>query len=230
MYDVLARYYDWLVKDPQAAERWVEWIGKRGKTLLDCGCGSGEITALLAEEYEVTGIDLSREMIHQAKAKFDNVHFECRDMTNLDGLPAYDVITCLCDSFNYLDSQHARTFFSQAAAHLNPGGWLLFDSHSLDRLTEFEEGYCETGTFEDGTQVQWVIESEEDRLYQDFAFYLTDGSTVQEHHEQWVYAPEVLEKMLGEWFEIVEVSTDFDVPGIGEGEKYFYVCEKRKIV
>lgn len=230
MYDVLARYYDWLVKDAAAAEKWQAWIGRRGHTLLDCGCGSGEITARLVRDYEVTGIDLSPEMIAQAEQKYPDVTFQCKDMTDLSGLPRYDVITCLCDSFNYLDPDQAKAFFKEAAEHLGPGGWLLFDSHSLDRLQEFEEGYCEAGTFADGTQVQWVIESEQDRLYQDFAFYMTDGTTVQEHHEQWVYPPEMLEKMLEPWFEIVNVTTDFDVPGIAEGEKYFYVCRRKETV
>ena len=57
-YDILARYYDALVKDDEATRHWVHWIGSAGSTLLDCACGSGEITRQLAEKYEdVQGMD-----------------------------------------------------------------------------------------------------------------------------------------------------------------------------
>ena len=33
-YDILARYYDALVKDDEATRHWVHWIGSAGSTLL----------------------------------------------------------------------------------------------------------------------------------------------------------------------------------------------------
>lgn len=229
MYELLAKYYDALVKDPEATKHWVDWIGVRGKTLLDCGCGSGEITHELSGNYQTTGIDLSPDMVREAKAKYD-LDFEVRDMTDLEGLGTFDVITCLCDSFNYLDKEQAEEFFDECARHLNDSGWLLFDTHSLDRLDEFADGYVEAGQFEDGTQVQWSIESEDNEIYQDFVFYLPDGRLIQEHHLQWVYTPEELEEMLEKNFEVCDITTDFDVPGITSGEKYFYVCRKKGTV
>ena len=101
----------------------------------------------------------------------------------------------------------------------------FFDTHSLDRLVEFEEEFNETGCFED-CQYQWSILSEDDYIYQDFAFYLDDGKIVQEHHIQRVYTPEWLETELKKYFEILKVTTDFDLEGIQEGEKYFYVCRR----
>lgn len=63
-YGILARYYDALVKDDEATRQWVNWIGRRGRTPLDCACGSGEITRRLAGMYEQTaGMDLSPDMI-----------------------------------------------------------------------------------------------------------------------------------------------------------------------
>ena len=48
----------------------------------------------------------------------------------------------------------------------------------------------------------------------------------QEHHIQRVYTPEWLETELKKYFEILKVTTDFDLEGIQEGEKYFYVCRR----
>ncbi|WP_294729613.1 class I SAM-dependent methyltransferase [uncultured Faecalibaculum sp.] len=230
-YGILARYYDALVKDDEATLQWVNWIGRRGRTLLDCACGSGEITRQLAGLYEQTaGMDLSPDMIRAASAKDpeNTVTWLAGDMTDLDSLGTWDVITCLCDSVNYLDRQGFIQWLDQVHDHLNDGGWLCFDMHSLDRLEEFDQGYVETGTFDDGTQVQWVIESEEDRLYQDFAFYLTDGTTLQEHHVQHVHDPAFVEEELKRRFDIASVTTDFDLPGLQPGEKYFYICRKKE--
>ncbi|MEO8721690.1 MAG: methyltransferase domain-containing protein, partial [Ginsengibacter sp.] len=42
-----------------------------GETILDAGCGTGDLTAMIASSGAIVeGIDLSKEMIHQAKEKF----------------------------------------------------------------------------------------------------------------------------------------------------------------
>ncbi|MEY8468678.1 class I SAM-dependent DNA methyltransferase [Faecalibaculum rodentium] len=230
-YDILARYYDALVKDDEATRHWVHWIGSAGSTLLDCACGSGEITRQLAEKYEdVQGMDLSPAMIEAAAAKDTDhkVTWSTGDMTDLSGFGTFDVITCLCDSVNYLDEAGFVRWLDQAWTHLNPGGYLYFDMHSQDRIEEFREGYAEAGTFEDGTQVQWLIESEDNVLYQDFAFYLPDGRTLQEHHLQYIHDPEFVRQELEKRFTLESVVTDFDLPGLQPGEKYFYICRKKE--
>ena len=96
----------------------------------------------------------------------------------------------------------------------------------MDRLEEFDSEYNETGAFEDGCQYQWSIMAEDDYVYQDFAFYMKD-KVIQEHHIQRVYDPKWLEEILSKYFDILKVTTDFDIEGIAPGEKYFYVCRKK---
>ena len=67
---------------------------------------------------------------------------------------------------------------------------------------------------------------EDDYVYQDFAFYMKD-KVIQEHHIQRVYDPKWLDEILSKYFEILKVTTDFDIEGIAPGEKYFYVCRKK---
>ena len=175
-------------------------------------------------------MDLSPAMIEAAAAKDTDhkVTWSTGDMTDLSGFGTFDVITCLCDSVNYLDEAGFVRWLDQAWTHLNPGGYLYFDMHSQDRIDEFREGYAEAGTFEDGTQVQWLIESEDNVLYQDFAFYLPDGRTLQEHHLQYIHDPEFVRQELEKRFRLESVVTDFDLPGLQPGEKYFYICRKKE--
>lgn len=232
-YSILAKYYDWLVADDDARDEWVDWIEEalpKGR-ILELACGSGEITRKLADDgYDMDALDLSEGMIKQAKAKDPEgtVHYAVGDMRNLEGYGQYDGIACLCDSFNYLlEDTEVEAFFDEVARHLNENGLFFFDSHSMDRLEEFEDDYEEAGQFEDGTDVQWVISSEDDRIYQDFAFYLPDGQLIQEHHIQRVYDPDWLHEKLNKNFRVLSINTDFDEKGIQEGEKYFFICQKK---
>lgn len=229
-YNTLASYYDDLVKDDQATQAWVDWIQRFQKpcSMLELACGSGEITHTLHHlGYQMSALDLSQAMIDKARTKDDEIVYYCQDMKDLSNLGSYEAMACLCDSFNYLLSiEDVKTFFKEVSSHLKEGGLFFFDTHSLDRLSEFEQEWNETGTFVDGLHYQWSISSEDDWIYQDFAFYLPNGQVKQEHHLQRVYEPKSLEQAFLPYFSIVDVCTDFDLVGIQEGEKYFYVLKK----
>lgn len=232
IYDTLAQYYDALVKDEEASRMWVDWIESKCSPcdVLELACGSGEITEMLVQDgFDVSALDLSDEMIEQAKQKdTDNkIQFYCQDMKDLSNFSKFSAIFCLCDSFNYLlEKEEVSKFFKEVSDHLKDQGYFFFDTHSLDRLEEFEDEFNETGSFED-CDYQWSIMSEDDLIYQNFAFYFQEGHIVQEHHIQRVYDPVWLEKELSKHFNILSVKTDFDLEGIQEGEKYFYICQKK---
>ena len=96
----------------------------------------------------MTALDLSEEMVKQAKSKNleGSIQFLCQDMRNLSNLGSYSGIFCLCDSFNYiLEKEEIDAFFHEVSQHLKPNGLFFFDTHSLDRLDEFDSEYNETG-------------------------------------------------------------------------------------
>ena len=142
MYEALAAFYDALVKDGEATKRWVDFVNAhhKGKKLLEVACGSGEITlALAAAGYDVSALDLSRNMLRRAQDKAGSEHITWRhgDMRDLSSWPLFDGILCFCDSLNYLlNKADVHTFFVQAYTHLHASGVLLFDMHSQDRLSE----------------------------------------------------------------------------------------------
>ena len=99
--------------------------------------------------------------------------------------------------------------------------------HSMDRLAEFAEEYNETGVV-NGHDYQWTIESEDDRIYQSFAFYENDGSVQLEQHVQRVYAPEWIAEQLTACGLVFDVKTDFVKEGVVPGEKQFYICRRKQ--
>lgn len=234
MYETLARYYDALVKDDEATAAWVKLIEERilkGR-ILELACGSGEITIQLASDgYEMHASDLSADMIQAAKAKpgSELVEWQVMDMCHFTIDECYDGILCLCDSFNYiLHFEQVKQLFQDVYAHLKDEGYFIMDMHSFDRLEEFQEEYNEIGQIEEDVQVQWTIVSDEDRIYQNFAFYMPDGTVTLEQHTQRVYDPVMIKELLEDTGFETTVYTDFDTPGICAGEKQFFICRKVK--
>ena len=229
-YDVLASVYDLLVKDDQATERWVQFTRRwcPGRRVLELACGSGEISIALARAgWQVEATDVSPAMIAAAAAKPhpDTVSFHVMDMRAMeDGV--WDGILCYCDSINYLENlDQLQQVAAQAAQRLNRGGVLLFDMHTQARLQEFAEEFIEEG-YLDQMPYQWTILSDEDRIYQHFAFWSQQGLK-EEHHVQTVFDPLQVRAVLENNGFAVEILTDFDQPGIHPGEKLFYVGRKR---
>ncbi|MDD3248396.1 MAG: methyltransferase domain-containing protein [Methanosarcina sp.] len=106
-----------------------------GKTLLDFGCGAGELLVYYAREYEkLVGTDFSASMLDEAdkriKArKCDNIALILADdktiWEKLDS--SFDRITA-AGVIQYLTDEEVDNFISQASGHLNKGGKIvLFD-------------------------------------------------------------------------------------------------------
>ena len=231
IYQTLAPFYDLLVKDDEATQMWVDFTQKyaKGTNILELACGSGEITIALAKlGYSMYGTDLSQEMIDEAQEKEGSelVQWKALDMVQLPLDIKYDSILCYCDSLNYVvQNQDVLTVFEKVYACLEDGGVFLFDIHSLDREVEFAEEYIEEGYLDD-VAYQWTIRHEDHFLYHSFTFYDANGKLEQEQHVQKVHNPLWVKEQLERIGFDVSMYTDFDLEGIQEGEKIFYVAKK----
>ena len=232
MYEKLADYYDALVADDEATQSWCnliyDYIDKG--SILELACGSGEITCELARNgYQMFASDISESMLLKCQEKqVEGMRYQVIDMRKFDLNEQFDGILCLCDSFNYiLKDQDVISMFECVYKHLKQDGVFIVDMHTSDRLEEFEEEYNEAGTVL-GCEYQWCIMSEQDRVYQNFAFYDEQGKIVLEQHEQRVYDPMWILKLLNDMGFEVEIKTDFVIDGIDHGEKWFFIARKVK--
>lgn len=231
MYHALAAHYDSLVKDDEATQAWVDLIERSAdfKHVVECACGSGEITLALARKgYTIEASDLSEDMINQAKQKpdADKVDWSVQNMIDLKIKATPELMLCLCDSLNYiLEDEQIIHLLQQAYELLSEQGTFIFDVHSLDRLDEFKEEFLEEGCL-DGTNYEWSIQSDDDLIYQNFVFYDEAANAHYEQHIQRVYDPLWLKAEAEKCGFTVNIVTDFIHDGITEGEKYFYILKK----
>ncbi|MBR1584563.1 MAG: methyltransferase domain-containing protein [Clostridia bacterium] len=148
MYTAFARVYDALMDSvdyPAWARHYQHLmdgcgVPNKGK-LVECACGTGGITLpLKAMGYSITGIDLSEDMLavamEKARAAGLTVPFVRQDMTHLAVPGRVHAVLATCDGVNYLtEPAQVKAFFFAAHAALRPGGALIFDVSTPDKLT-----------------------------------------------------------------------------------------------
>lgn len=125
-------------RDDRDAERLVALLldlvrPEPGARILDMGCGRGRHALRLATRgYRVTGIDLSRRAVEQARQRSTRarhaVTFRQGDMREVQGVASYDGVVNLFTAFGYFaeERDHLRVVRAMAAA-LRPDGWLVQD-------------------------------------------------------------------------------------------------------
>jgi SAM-dependent methyltransferase len=112
-----------------------------GARILDVPCGEGRIALELARRgYSVTGLDRSRVLLDQARAKAQARNLEVEwleaDMWGA-GLAAdrrFDGAVCLWGSFGYGTEEQDGAFLRRLAEALPPGANLVLDTHVVETL------------------------------------------------------------------------------------------------
>ncbi len=162
-YEFLAGSYDALTADVDYP-RWASYVERHFRRqkrpvrrVLDLACGTGSLTRELAERgYELTGVDLSAEMLALAEEKCRDLElrprFFCEAMEELRLPLRVDACVCCLDSVNYvLRPAKLQKAFRRVWECLEPGGLFLFDADTPEKLEsmdgqifldETENEYC----------------------------------------------------------------------------------------
>jgi ftsJ-like methyltransferase len=111
-----------------------------GKTILDVGAATGNLTAYLSSQgYEVTAIDLSEGLI--AKAAEKGVTVQQLNMLAIDELPTFDNIVCIGNTLPHLDSKTSvQLFLQKAYGQLTQGGKLVLQLVNFQKYFAQQQG------------------------------------------------------------------------------------------
>jgi ubiquinone/menaquinone biosynthesis C-methylase UbiE len=100
--------------------------------ILDVGCGTGHHVAnLCVSKIKTIGIDISPNMIKQAKHKYPQCNFMVGDVLNRDQFNNNSFTHILCLYFTIYYFKDKRIFFTNCMDWLMPGGHIIL--HLVDR-------------------------------------------------------------------------------------------------
>lgn len=99
-----------------------------GNELLDIACGTGLHLPYFIDNYQVTGVDLSKQQLNAAKNRLPNLTFVQGDMRNFNLQHEFNVITCLFSSIGYVHPlKDLKKTIRNMTEHLKPGGVLFIE-------------------------------------------------------------------------------------------------------
>lgn len=247
IYDLLAPVYDAINKEIDYV-RWADFIEKiieknsgfpEENLILDLGCGTGKMTMELAKRgYDMTGVDLSSEMLDIARIEAEkngisNILWLNQDMRNFELYGTVGVTVSCLDCMNHLTSVgDFKKCLSLVHNYLVPGGLFIFDMNGKGK---FENIYADNS---------YVMESDSSMcVWQNFYnaksgicnFYITlfnknsDGSydRYDEVQKEKMYTLRSLKRMLEEQgFEFIGAYSDFDFSEATDENERIYIAAK----
>ena len=245
MYEAFAELYDELMNDVDY-ESWADYYarllsiyGIRQGKICECACGTGGLTIPLQKRgFQMTGVDISREMLWQAAQKSRKqgaaIPFVQQDMKALNLHRPMDAVIATCDGVNYLlKDDDLMSFFRAARRAIRPGGALVFDVSTPYKLKQV---LCSGLMGEDREQVTYIWQNTWNEKRQtvdlDLIFFIRepDGHyrRLEEHQRQKAWDEKSLKETL--WhagFRTVSIYGDYSLNAPREGNQRWHVAAVR---
>lgn len=215
-YTSFAKVYDTFM-DNVPYQEWSRYLhellieyGVKEGIILDLGCGTGNITEILATKgYDMIGVDYSEEMLQIAMEKpskeENGILYLAQDMREFELYGTVNAVVSICDSINYItEEEDLREVFKLVNNYLDPGGVFIFD---MNTIYKYEELLGENTFAENREECSFIWDNyfdEEERVneYQ-LTLFVEDKETnqyerLEEVHYQKAYCIEKVQKILCE--------------------------------
>lgn len=155
-YTRISDYYNYIFPLNKAQFPFVKSCTSSENSMLDIGCGTGDLAISLSDVFEsVVAIDPNEKMLEiaQAGTNITNIEFVVGGMLDVDKLFAdkfFDTILCFGNTVVHLQSlEEIGLFFKKVKKILVPGGKFLFQiinydnvlNNKLDKLPTIENGH-----------------------------------------------------------------------------------------
>lgn len=235
MYENFSKIYDYFMEHCDY-DQWTNQIysifekyEKASGTLLDVGCGTGEMGMRFVEKFQYSGLDLSEEMLKIAHKKLKNrgVQLYHGDMTDFNLHQEFDVAVALFDTVNHLVSlEELTSHFYCMRRTLKDDGIYVFDIIDRNFMDEMFKG----GTFFDDRKkitVIWEHELEDGIDYIDATYFIKNRTGAydkfQEYYEKKIFTEnEIRECLKISGMQLLEIVENREIAGT----RYFYVVKK----
>lgn len=219
-YQIFALIYD-KVMDHVNYRHWFRFIAKlaqknginlRKASVLEIGCGTGKMLRFFyGLSPRLYGIDISQEMLKQARQKLPRAHIFVADMRSFNLPEKFDLIICVHDTINYLLSyKELLSTFLNAARHLKPSGLFFVDAATPYNVKKNFHRKVFKGSF-NGIQYIWNnFYDEESRIIKSELTFCKKGGNFVEVHLQKIFKLKEIKKALKEaGFSKIKVYADY---------------------
>ena len=242
-YEDFSRVYD-QVMDQDLYEKWLAFtqrhLPKDTQSIFELACGSGALAMRLSQlGYDVTGLDISEEMLALASQKANQagvkIALEQGDMRDLAGLGKFDAVTCYSDSLCYLaDLDELKLAVNGVVDLLGEGGVFIFDVHSTHQVDQVFPGYSYHENAEDFAFLWDSFAGDVPHsIVHELSFFIqdtddSDGKFIRkdEVHEERTYPISDFLSVLTDFSE-VKIYADFtDEAPQEDSARWFFVCQK----
>ena len=208
--------------------------------VLDLGCGTGNMTELLAKEgYDMIGVDNSEDMLEIASEKRAesglNILYLLQDMREFELYGTVKAVVSICDSINYiLEEDDLREVFSLVNNYLDPKGMFIFDLNTKYKYEQMGETTIAENR-EEGSFIWENYFDEESAINEyDLTLYIReDGESYrrfEEVHYQRAYDLETIGRLLADAG--MELTAAYDAftkePVRDDSERIYVVARPRR--
>ncbi|MGW6201151.1 DUF480 domain-containing protein [Kribbella sp. NPDC055110] len=147
-YDAVATTYADELLDELDAMPFERWLLDRviahanGQPIVEVGSGPGHVTAYLADHgADATGVDLSPEMVAEARRRFPHLTFEVGDLRRLGRPPTSSGWAAVLGWYSliHLAASELPDAISALTRPLDPGGWLVLALHAGEEISHVDE-------------------------------------------------------------------------------------------
>ncbi len=233
-YEAWSRYYDKTIRRYEVS---------RTSLVLDLGCGTGGMTIPLASlGYDMTGVDLSPEMLTVARSRAEEAGFSkeilflLQSMTSFELYGTVEAIVCGLDGINHLlSTEDVEKTFRLVHNYLSPDGLFLFD---VNTPYKFETVYGDRAyLFENaGVFCAWQNYYRKSKRLCDFQITLFEeqpNGCYMRHEaleQERAYAHRTLLQLLEKTgFEVIATESDMDgSPVTPTSERIYYTARAKK--
>ena len=210
--------------------------------VLDLGCGTGNMTELLAKEgYDMIGVDNSEDMLEIASEKRAesglNILYLLQDMREFELYGTVKAVVSICDSINYiLEEDDLREVFSLVNNYLDPKGVFIFD---FNTRYKYEEILGDRTIAENREECSFIWDNyyyEDEKINEyDLTLFIREESDLyrkyEELHYQKAYELEqVKELLLQAGMEFVAAYDAFTHDPVTAESERMYIIARPKVI